>query len=253
MDAALPAGLRVLKPRAVPVANTASTPPIPVMTELVPGTFLAQLAAGEQEALLGLGVRRRFPRGAVLMFEQEPDQRVMLLLAGRVKVTAVRHDRRDILLSLRDPGDVLGELAFIDGRPRTATVSALEAVEALVMPGQTFRSFLETTPRVAVVLLEIVAKRFREATDQRLAVAASDTMGRLAARIVELAERYGEQGSDGIVVDSPISQEELASWTGASRAGVAQALQAFRELGWIETKRRRLIVTDVGALRNRSA
>ena len=109
-----------------------------------------------------------FPRGAVLMFEHEPDERVMLLLAGRVKVTAIRHDRREILLSLRDPGDVLGELAFIDGQPRTATVSALEPVDALVMPAQVFRSYLETTPRVAVVLLKIVARRFREATDQRL-------------------------------------------------------------------------------------
>ncbi|HLL92824.1 MAG TPA: Crp/Fnr family transcriptional regulator [Solirubrobacteraceae bacterium] len=221
-------------------------------TQLVGGTFLAQLAHDEHQALHGLSVRRTFPRGAVLMFEHEPDERVMLLLAGRVKVTAIRHDRREILLSLRDPGDVLGELAFIDGQPRTATVSALEPVDALVMPAQVFRSYLETTPRVAVVLLEIVARRFREATDQRLQFAASDSMGRLAARIVELADRYGEPGADGIIVDLPISQEELASWTGASRASVAQALQVFRELGWIQTERRRLTVTDAAALRSRS-
>ncbi len=134
------------------------------MTELVSGTFLAQLAHDEQQALHGLSVRRTFPRGAVLMFEHEPDERVMLLLAGRVKVTAIRHDRREILLSLRDPGDVLGELAFIDGQPRTATVSALEPVDALVMPAQVFRSHLETTPRVAVVLLE----------DRRQAVSGGD-------------------------------------------------------------------------------
>ncbi len=77
-------------------------------------------------------------------------------------------------------------------------------------------------------------------------------MGRLAARIVELADRYGEPGTEGIIVELPISQEELASWTGASRASVAQALQVFRELGWIQTERRRLTVTDAAALRARS-
>jgi CRP/FNR family transcriptional regulator, cyclic AMP receptor protein len=227
--------------------------PTPATIELVPGTFLALLADGEREALYALGVRRTFPRGSVLMFEGEPDERVMLLLGGRVKATHVSSDGKDVLLSIRDPGDVLGELAFIDGRPRAATVSALAPAEALVMSGQVFRSHLETTPRVAVVLLEIVAKRFREATAKRLQFAASDTMGRLAARIVELADRYGERDERGIVVDSPISQEELASWTGASRASVGQALQAFREMGWIQTERRRLIVTDAAALRARAA
>lgn len=222
-------------------------------TEPVPGTFFAQLADGERQGLLGLGVQRRFPSGTILMFEHEPDERVMLLLAGRVKVTAIGHDLREILLSLRDPGDVLGELAFIDGQPRAATVSALEPVEALVMPGQLFRTYLETTPRVAVVLLEIVARRFRDATAKRLQYAASDTMGRLAARLVELADRYGGPCDDGIVVHSPLSQEELASWTGASRASVAQALQTFREAGWIQTERRTIVVVDTAALRERAS
>lgn len=253
MDAALSADTRS-PPRGPCRFSAGSVHEMPTSTtELVPGTFFALLTDGEREALRELSVTRMFPRGTVLMFEQEPDQRVMLLLSGRVKVTAVSHDQRDVLLSIRDPGDVLGELAFIDGQPRAATVSALEQVHALVMPGQAFRAHLETTPRVAVVLLEIVAGRFREATSKRLQFAASDTLGRLSARIVELADRYGEHSDDGIVVHLPISQEELASWTGASRAGVAQALQACRELGWVQTARRKLTVTDAAALRARAA
>ena len=73
------------------------------------------------------------------MFQNEPDGRVMLLLAGRVKVTRLDHDGHEILLSIRDPGDVLGELALIDGLPRIATVTALEPVEALVTAVETFR------------------------------------------------------------------------------------------------------------------
>jgi CRP/FNR family cyclic AMP-dependent transcriptional regulator len=219
----------------------------------VVGSFLARLDDGEQAALKALGAQRSFPRSAVLMFEQELEERVMLLLKGRVKVTHVTHDGRELLLNIRDPGDVLGELALVDREPRAATVVAIEPVLALVLSGAAFRSYLEATPRVAVVLLEIVVARFREEFNRRLQFTESDTMGRLAARLVELTDRYGEQTAEGISVALPFSQEELASWTGASRAGVAQALQALRELGWIRTERRTLLVTDASALRSRAA
>jgi CRP/FNR family transcriptional regulator, cyclic AMP receptor protein len=223
------------------------------MTDVASGSFLASLKGDEREALQGLGVRRSFPRATVLMFQNEPDARVMLLLAGRVKVTRVDHDGHETLLSIRDPGDVLGELALIDGLPRVATVTALEPVEALVTAAETFRLHLESTPRVAVALLEVVSRRFRETTLKRSQFSASDTMGRLAARIVELAERYGETSDKGVTVISPLSREDLAAWTGASRAGVAHALQGLREVGWVHTERRVLLVRDLQALRARAA
>ena len=227
-------------------------PPDPA-SSIVPGSFLALLDHGERDALHDLGVARAFPRGAVLMFEHEPGERVMILLAGRVKVSRVEQDGREVMLSLRDAGDVLGELAFIDGQPRLATVTALEPVSALVIPSQAFRAHLERAPRVAVALLEVVTRRFRETTLKRAEFAASDTIGRLAARIIELAERYGEPTAGGVTVRLPLTHEELAAWTGASRAGVAQAFRTLRELGWIETERRRLVVRDLEALRARAA
>ena len=102
-------------------------------------------------------------------------------------------------------------------------------------------------------MLEIVTRRFRETTLKRSQFSALDTMGRLAARLLELADRYGEPGPDGgVSVSSPLSQEDLAAWTGASRAGVAQAMHAMRELGWVGSERRRLLVLDEDALRARA-
>lgn len=222
------------------------------MANLTPGTFLAKLDDAEREALLGLGVVRAFQRGSALMFQGEREDRVFMLLDGRVKVTRVDGQGHEALLSIRDPGDLLGELAFIDGDARVATVAALELVTALVAPAQALRRHLETTPRVAVVLLEIVASRFRDSTITRSHFASADTMGRLAARILELAERYGETTADGVSLVSPISQEDLAAWTGASRAGVADALRTMRELGWLHTNRRTMLVRDPDALRARA-
>lgn len=222
-------------------------------TGVVAGTFLTLLDPRERTALHGLGVKRAFPRGALLMFQGEPGERVMILLEGRVKVSRVDEEGHELLLSIRDPGDVLGELAFIDRHPRLASVTALEPVKALVIPASALRAHLERTPRVAVSLLEVVTRRFRETTAKRTQLAASDTVGRLAARIVELAERYGSPDDDGVTVDLPLSHEELAAWTGASRAGVAHAFQTLREAGWIETQRRRLVVRDLEALRARAS
>ncbi len=216
-------------------------------------SFLSRLADSEREALLTVGVRRTFAPGSVLLFQDEQDDRVILILAGRVKVIRANKDSHELLLAIRDPGDLLGELAFIDGLPRVATVSALEPVEALVMTAGALREHLRSAPDVAVALLESVTARFREDSVQRMQFAALDTLGRLSARIAELADRYGRPGDDGIVVEMPISQDELATWTGASRAGVAKALQTLRELGWLETERRLLILRDVESLRARAA
>lgn len=218
----------------------------------VSGTFLSLLDDVERAALLELGTHRGFPRGAVLMYEGEPGERVMILEEGRVKVTRIEPGGHETMLSIRDPGDVVGEVSLIDERPRLATVTALERVRALVIASSVFRAHLERTPRVAVALLEVEMRRFRETTLKRSQFAASDTTGRLAARIVELSERYGAEREDGIEIDLALTQDDIAAWTGASRAGVAKAFQTLRELGWIETHRRRLVVHQLDALRRRA-
>jgi CRP-like cAMP-binding protein len=222
-------------------------------TGLTPGTFLAVLEPEEWSRLQKLGYLVGFPPGSVLMAEREPSDLVMILLEGHVKTTLVGDGGREALLSLRDPGDVLGELSAIDGRPRIATVTALDAVRALAMPATVFRRHLETTPRIAVALLVVVTRRFREATLVRSQFGGSDTIARLAARLVELADRYGTQTNDGILITLPLSQEELGAWAGASRAGLANALRTLRELGWITTHRRRIMVLDLRSLRERAA
>jgi len=212
---------------------------------------MALLKEAEREALFAPGLRRSFPRGSVLMFQHEPDERVMFLLAGRVKIGRMDKDGRELVLTLRDPGDVLGEVALIDRGDRVATVTALEAVEALTMPSDVFRAHLESTPRVAVALLDVVGRRYREETLRLGQFASLDTLGRVAARLVELAERYGRPSNDGVALTMPLSQEELAAWAGASRAGVAEAMRSLRELGWIRSERRELALLDMPALRAR--
>lgn len=215
--------------------------------------FLDALSPEEREYLRTRGVVRRFPSGTALFHERQISDRVMVLLAGRVKIASTSEDGRESVLAFRGPGEVLGELSAIDGRPRSAGVTSVDPVEALVIPTADFRAFLERSPRASLWILTRLVDRLREADRKRAEFGSSDTIGRVAARLVELAADYGrEQPDGGIRIDLPITQEELASWVGSSREGVNKALQTLRGLRWVATERRAITVLDMEALRRRA-
>jgi len=221
--------------------------------QVEPRTFLALLGDADREKLSTLARHIRFPRGTRLMHEGEPGERVMILLAGHVKASCVTSEGHDLVLSFRGPGDVLGELSFLGDQRRSSSVTAIEPVATMVLSAHSFRTYLVETPSAALTMIEVMSRRFRDANRKRIQFGASDTVGRVAARLVELAERYGEPSTGGVRIVLPITQEELGSWSSSSRAGVGKALQTLRELGWIETDRRRITVTRLDALAERAA
>jgi CRP/FNR family transcriptional regulator, cyclic AMP receptor protein len=214
--------------------------------------FLSELEPQEREDLEKLGTVRRYRRGDVLFHQGDDAGVVLVLLSGHVKA-AMMNDGREVILAFPGPGGLLGELSAVDGQPRSATVRAVDDIEALVIPGSAFRAFLEHRPRVALVLLRSVAARLREADRQRVDYAVNDVVVRVAGRLVELCDRYGAEDGTGIDVGLAITQDELASWAGASREAVAKGMALLRTLGWVQTERRRIVVLDLPALRRYAA
>jgi CRP/FNR family transcriptional regulator, cyclic AMP receptor protein len=194
------------------------------------------------------GMVRRFPRGDALFHQGDDPGMVLIIHSGRIKVSVVTPDGHDVMLGYLQPGTVLGDLAALDGEPRSTTAIAIDAVEAMGIPMLTFRTLLEERPGIMRALALIAAQRLRLADRQRVEFAAYDVLGRVARRIDELAES-GTETAEGIEIDAGLSQEDLAAWTAASREAVSKALGAMRTLGWIETRRRVIVVLDRGALR----
>lgn len=213
---------------------------------------LEQLGDADRDELERRGGRRRFKSGSTLMHEESPGAEVMLLLRGRVKASVTNADGREVVLGFQGPGELVGELAVIDDTARSSTVEALEEVEALAVSAPDFRALLGR-PGFAGVLLRSLAQRFRDADRRRVEFASAQTLGRVAARLLELADRHGESDGETIVITLPISQEELAGWTGSSREAVAKALATLRDLGAIRTERRRITVLDPEGLKRQSA
>ena len=211
--------------------------------------FLAELTADEVAALRAAGHVRTYRPGSTLFLEGERSESVAVVLRGRVKVSSLSADGHESVLAFRGPGDLLGELSVLDGGPRSASVTAAEPVEALIITGERFRGLLAARPRITIVLLETLTRRLRDADRKRLEYGAYDTVGRVSRRLVELAADHGVDEATGVRITLPLSQGELAGWTGASRESVARALAVLRRAGIISTDRRRIVVTDLRALR----
>jgi len=216
--------------------------------------FLGRLGDADRDALVAIARRTQANRPDVLLARGDPADRVLVIETGRVKVTVPTAAGTDAVLTFRGPGALLGEQALVDRKPRSANVVAIEPVELLVIPASTFRTYLATHPDVALAMLAMLSTRLRD-SDRRLAeFAAADTLGRVAARLVELCDQHGDASVPGSVrITLPITQEDLAGWTSSSLESTAKALRQMRTLGWISTGRRAIEVHDLTALRTRAA
>jgi len=211
--------------------------------------FLGALAPEEVEALRSVGVERGYGANVTLIHQEDEGGPVVVVLTGLVKIAVATSAGREAIIAVRGPGDLVGELAAIDEGRRSTMVTTLEPVEALVVPRSEFLALLERHPHMALAILRTVARRLRYADIQLAQYATHDVVGRLAHRLVELSERFGTARDDGIEVALPFSQEDLASWVGASREAVSKAFQTLRSLHVVETGRRRVIVHDLDGLR----
>jgi CRP/FNR family transcriptional regulator, cyclic AMP receptor protein len=217
--------------------------------ERAAGGFLASLTAADADSLQRRGMIRRFARGQALLHQGQIPDRVLLLRSGRVKVYSTTASGKDVVLAVRGPGELVGELSALDEEPRSASIVAVEPVEAVVLSLADFRGFLIEHPAAALALLGMLSRRLRDADAKRIEYVAFNTMGRVALRIVEMTERFGEANGDAIDLELPLSQEELAGWTGSSLESVGRALQTMRGLGWLETRRRQIRVLNLEAIR----
>lgn len=211
--------------------------------------FLARLEKEDRSALLAVGRPLRYRARSVIMHQDEPSAHVLLLLHGWTKVTAIAANGYEALLALRGPGDIIGEGAALTGRHRSATVTALEPVEAVAIDETRFTTFLTGSPRVALRLLSLTTDRQRSTDRRRLEWAALTVRERLAVLLLELVRTHGSRTDEGIELTIGLSQQEFAGSVGSSREAVARLLKELRDKQVVATRRRRIVVLRPDVLR----
>ncbi|GAA0980804.1 MULTISPECIES: Crp/Fnr family transcriptional regulator [Nocardiopsidaceae] len=194
----------------------------------------------------------RLGRGQTLFSEGDEGDRLYVILSGKVKLTRTAVDGRENLLGVLGPSEMFGELSLFDPRPRTASAVAVTDSVLAGLGHDDLRPFLSSRPHVSLQLLKALAARLRRTNDVMADLVFTDVPGRVAKALLELADKFGKEGEDGLHVHHDLTQEELAQLVGASRETVNKALAEFALRGWLRIEAKAVVLLDVERMRRRA-
>jgi CRP/FNR family cyclic AMP-dependent transcriptional regulator len=194
---------------------------------------------------------RSYPARTVVVSRGEAGTALFAIVSGRLKVVSSAPDGRDAVLGIMGEGEVFGEVALLDGGPRSASCTALSPCELLVIERAQFMELIEQSPGIAVNLLQMLAGRLRRLSQRSEDAAFLDVPSRLARSILDLATRFGERaaGTSGIVIQLKLSQQELGALVGATRESVNKHLKDWARQGLLEVDAGRLTIADLSGVR----
>lgn len=190
---------------------------------------------------------RAYPKGSVILFQDDPGDSLFVLREGRVKVVLIGEDGREVILGVLEPGAHFGELALIDDQPRSAHVIAMDDAQLLVLRREDFRRRVEANPSVAWALLTELSRRLRRADQKIGGLVLLDVPGRIARLLIDLADE-----ADGTMIEKALTHQTIAQMIGASRETVSRAMKEFQDQGLIRVERRRIALGDREALVKRA-
>jgi len=214
--------------------------------------LFAGLTPEQLEKIAALAQVRSYSGREVVVNQGEPARALFAIVRGRLKVTSSGPDGRDTVLGIMAEGEVFGEVALLDGGLRSATCTAIEPCELLVIDRAQFMDLLESSPAIAVKLLDVLAQRLRRLSQRSEDAAFLDVPSRLARSLLDLASRFGESvpaPSAEIRISLKLSQQELGDLVGATRESVNKHLSEWTRQGMVRLQGGRMIISDIEGVR----
>ena len=210
---------------------------------------LRGLPRQELEQLAAMMQHRVYRRGEVVLHQGDPGQTLHVVCAGRLKVVVSSESGDEAVLAVVGPGDLVGDLALLDGGPRSASIVALEPVETAALNRADFLGLLRHSPAVVEGLLAALAQTIRRLSDDVGDLMFLDLHGRLAKKLLELADAHGRATDGSIEIQVALTQEELAGMVGATRPRVNKLLGFYEARGAIARRDRRIVILQPDLLR----
>lgn len=225
--------------RSPPLSATRHTP-LDTIDFLSTVPLLSGLDASELAPFAAMVRERSYPRGSVIVFEDDPGDSLFIVRQGRVKVVLIGEDGREVILGILGVGDHFGELSLIDGQPRSAHVIAMEDSQLIVLRREDFRRRVHESPAVAWAFLVELSRRLRKADEQIGNLVLLDVDGRIARLLLEAAD----EGGGGAAIQKRLTHQTIAQMIGASRETVSRAMRTFQDRGLIAVHRRQVTIVD---------
>ena len=214
--------------------------------------LLANLSETELEALARDFSQRRFQQGETIFQQGDSGHMLYLIESGLVRIYVQSEQGQEMSVNVFGPGDLFGELSVIDEEPRSASVVAMEDTIVHLLSRERFREHMRRSPQLALDFLKALSVRVRYSTQQVGNLTLLDISGRLARKLLELAQLHGVVEPDGVRIDLALTQSDLASLVGTTRESVNKAMGAFRRQGLVRMQRGHMVIVDADALRAQS-
>jgi CRP/FNR family cyclic AMP-dependent transcriptional regulator len=211
----------------------------------------AHLPEEDLQELMAVAKKRIFRAGEVIFHRDDPGQVLYIIKEGKVKIAIIGPEGQEISLVILGKGEYFGEFALLDGLPRSADAIALERVECYTLQRSDFHRAILKNPRIAIHVMESLSRRLRNTDNMVEDLIFLDVYGRVAKKLLELAELHGVQTPNGIRIDVRLTQQELASMVGASRESVNKVLGYFTDKGYISTDKHRITLHRPAELKER--
>ncbi len=213
--------------------------------------LFAGLADEDIRGLMALAKRRTFRNGEVIFHREDPGQVLYVIKEGKVKISLISPDGQEISLVVFGKGECFGEFAILDGLPRSADAVALEKVECYTLQRSDFHNAIMKNPKIAIQIIEVLTRRLRS-TDQMVEdLIFLDVYGRVAKKLLELADTHGTKVDDGTRIDVRLTQQEIASMVGASRESVNKVVGYFTDKNFISTDKHKITLHRISELERR--
>ena len=204
--------------------------------------IFSELTDSDISSLAKLSSRRRYPKDTVVFFENEEGDSFFMILEGRIKVTILGDDGREVILSMLGAGDFFGEMALLDNEPRSATAIAVEETELLSLNRTDFQTVLTDNRSITTALIKILTARLRRANHQISTLALLDVYGRVARVIVDMAREEGRRLRDGRIAFRRATHQEIANRIGTTRETVTRMLKDLERQGLIHIEGKEIVV-----------
>ena len=213
------------------------------------GTFAAALPEAERASLLAAGTPVRFEDDQIMLVQGDTGDFAYVLTGGLVKVVVAAESGAETTLAIRSRGDLVGEFALLDDKPRTATVRSAGEVTALRVGGSAFLAITSGSRAAQAAVTRYVMGKLRETTERRAAERVWDARERLAQVLYELGQDRAEPGPDGMV-RIPLTQADLGDLAGVAVSTAERILKDLRRQGVVSTRYREITIKDMAHLRS---
>lgn len=206
------------------------------------------LSPGDLESIAARGIVRSYPKGQILFYQHDPGESLYVILEGRVKAFVTSEDGAELNLGVFESPSILGEVALVDGGPRSASAEVVAPARLLVFTRSVFFSLLGEHPRLVEAYLRMLGKMIRRLQDRTEDLVFLDLHGRVAKLLLSFAQG-ARRGPEGTLLDLKLTQGEIAAMVAGSRPTVNQILKTFEGRGYLRVAGRQIVLKDPDALR----